>query len=214
MNNAHSRLLSMVVVGIALATSASGCGNGSPLPAKDSETATWSYWQSMNAIAADLQASLQRLLPADTPDEERAASRKSVGIIRKAASEIGGLDVLNVDQELIDYAVEVMSSLNQWATFNEQSVNIRDDAEAIKARAGSFSTMLEAVFRSMGGDPMGTYGDVKSSVDGLKQRAEQAMPEAYLLQQRLMRLESTEVGLRAVLSRRYNKEFPRLAPGH
>ncbi len=131
---------------------------------------TLKYWQELGGCI-NQAASL-----------EKANTAQSVAGLNRIAQQIQSLSTRGVDAEAVSFGLTV----SNWY----------QDAASHRSAADSPGLLIESFIRGFGGDPFGTYGDVRQS-------------ESILLSRYRAMVQQSAV-IRASLTARYDYEFPSL----
>jgi hypothetical protein len=174
------------------------------------EMATWNYWESLRRIGQQGKSLEQRMKAAHTPEQISSALRQGSEMPMQMARDIEALPVLNVDTEVTTYSAQNVEVAKEAAAFFRDFAALLDDIQEANSFGAAFQGFAEGVIRSFFGDPLGAYYDARLQSNQLEQRRQSLLARLRSLEQRTHELSSQEIRIRAILSQRYNREFPKL----
>jgi hypothetical protein len=169
--------------------------------------ATYANWSSLQAIQEEVD-SLPRLPENQSPDQMATQLTLSAERITEFAKRILALPTLNVDDEVVEYASKTAKLYSDTSScVADLSAWIRK-TQSVKEQSESAATMVESFFRGMMGDPLGKHSEIKVQMEGLDREHADLGNRVKELQRITSDLNADEHRLRALLSKRYDQEFP------
>jgi hypothetical protein len=193
---------------VALAVVVAGLSLGTTVRAGEEATST--YWQALRAAGGNTEQLTKRIKTVNTPDELISLCRQLSTSMRQDCKEVNALPVLNVDPEVTAYAAQGVELVGQGASLFTDLADFVEEAKAYKDQVNSGEAFAEAFVRGFLGDPLGSYEDAKSKVGQFHESLRSLQERIRALDERGQKWDAQQITIRAQLSQRYNREFPRL----
>jgi len=174
------------------------------------EEATWSYWQALRATGGNTEQLSKRIKTVKTPDEFISVCRQLSTSMRQDCKEASALPVLNVDPDVAAYAAQGVELEGQGASLLTDLADFVEEVKAYNAQMNSGEAISEAFIRGLFGDPLGAYEDAKSKVGQFHESLRSLQERIRAFEEPGRTWNARQITIRAQLSQRYNREFPRL----
>jgi hypothetical protein len=148
---------------------------------------------------------------AKSPEELIVRMQQFAEVCQQMARDINSLPVLNVDQEVTAYASQYVDVMEEAASFFRDVANFLTETKEFINTANSLDKGVEVFIRTLLGDPLGTYNDIKTQGSQLEQRRLALLNRMRAQEERSHNRDATkEISIRSTLSQRYDREFPKL----
>jgi hypothetical protein len=197
--------------------------------------ANWRYWQQLGEISNNADKWSQEMegnksfgrawKPENEADFDQATTflKQAIERSKTFSDMVSSLPVLDVDPEPINYAAEMTNEFKQMTTAISESIGLLSnmktlisDFKSLHKRAESGTEFFKAILRGIQFDLSPLSPEVKAEQKRLVARLEGLQKQFETLESRMndtsrrSRLESSQLQVRSTLSRRYNREFPKL----
>jgi hypothetical protein len=138
------------------------------------------------------------------------ALRQAASGLQEMCNDINGLLVLNVDPEATAYAVEIVEALGRMESLFGEFADFILEVKQFKDHAESFDAGMEAFLRAFLGDPLGKLNETNAQTRQLEARRLQFVNRWKAFEETANKVGARELAVRASLSQKYNREYPRL----
>jgi hypothetical protein len=171
------------------------------------EQANSDYWRNLEKTEYQCDKEINAVRPIDSKKLEQGVLNSISSEIAVSAEQIRSMQVSNVDTELLVYSSTEAQLFDKWATTLDDMQHYFEDSQRENQDFTSLFTYAEAVMRGMLGDPLGKYNEEKSENDKLESEKEAIEENMNTLDTDANRLAAQKMEVRALLSRRYDREF-------
>ncbi|MEQ1935685.1 MAG: hypothetical protein ABL962_17650, partial [Fimbriimonadaceae bacterium] len=167
------------------------------------------YWASLNKIFND------EFPPAESEKsggkvslkESMTKMEKNCDKMQRVEAKIEELPITNVDEDLLGYAHNVVEAMHKVEAATLKSTTFITEIEAENEDLGSFDNLVKHFLRGFSGDVTTSFKEMDNLKGERKARWHLIFNELMTAVEGLNKMQSDQMPLRALLTKRYGVEF-------
>ncbi|WP_395741700.1 hypothetical protein [Prosthecobacter sp.] len=171
--------------------------------------ATIQYWASINKIAERESASVtdKPLVGDEHQSNAMVKAQELCDMMKRIRNGILDLPMANVDEELLNYAHNVVEASQKLEIVTTKLSNFVSEVKIEDENLGSFDNLAKHFFRGFSGDFTTSFKEMENLKGERKTRWLLLSSELTSAMEGIQKIQSDQMPLRALLTKRYGVEF-------